>query len=175
MDGPGSYECPGCTPVFSRPTGSQNAWEDVCQVWLTPAYVASVFKPLRTNFKLCCAGSAVYSDELKDALRSAVDAAMGPKEDITLAGPVRNANGNWSGGLLMERGDDRCKPVKAGTRCYTIANSYQTPKEMWSPMAQSKVNGAIDEGNLLRRNLILVRLLFFLLILLGFPRLIFLN
>ncbi|KAJ7892119.1 hypothetical protein B0H14DRAFT_2200228, partial [Mycena olivaceomarginata] len=80
---------------------------------------------------------------------------MGPVEEITLNGPVRDKDGNWSGGILMERGDDRCKPVKEGTRCHTIANSYQAPRELWSPMAQSKVNGSFDAGNLLRKNLIL--------------------
>ncbi|KAJ6467225.1 hypothetical protein DFH09DRAFT_1111991 [Mycena vulgaris] len=131
----GSYELPGGTPVFSRGKGSQNAWDDVCQGWLTPA--------------------SAFPQTVKDNLRAAVDAAMGPKELITLTPPVRDEHGNWTGGLAMERGDDRCKPVKSGTRCYTIANSYQSPREMWSPMAQSKVNGSIDAGNLLRKNLIL--------------------
>ncbi|KAJ7938873.1 hypothetical protein B0H13DRAFT_1467210, partial [Mycena leptocephala] len=80
---------------------------------------------------------------------------MGPSEQISLEPPVRHEDGTWTGGLAMERGDDRCKAVKEGTRCYTIANSYQSPREMWSPMAQSKVNGAIDAGNVIRRDLIL--------------------
>ncbi|KAJ7501342.1 hypothetical protein B0H11DRAFT_1908212 [Mycena galericulata] len=135
LDDQGSFEIPADTPVFSREKDSVNAWDDVCHGWFTPA--------------------AAYSNELKDNLRAAVDAAMGPTELITLAGPVRDKDGHWSGGLAMERGDDRCKPVKEGTRCYTIANSYQAPKEMWSPMALSKVNGSLDDGNVIRRNLIL--------------------
>ncbi|KAJ6526008.1 hypothetical protein B0H19DRAFT_908759, partial [Mycena capillaripes] len=80
---------------------------------------------------------------------------MGPEELITLKPPVRDQDGNWTGGLLVERGDDRWKPVKEGTRCYTGANSYQAPRALWSPMAQAKVNGAISEANLIRKNLIL--------------------
>ncbi|KAJ7652174.1 hypothetical protein DFH06DRAFT_1134695 [Mycena polygramma] len=121
----GWYELPAFTPLFSRGEGSVNAWDDACQGWFT----------------------AVIDWD-------AVDTAIGDPKLVTLKPPVRDTNGNWTGGLAMERGDDRCKPVKEGTRCYTIANSYPSPRELWSPIAQSKVNGAIDEGNLIRKNLI---------------------
>ncbi|KAJ7245189.1 hypothetical protein B0H12DRAFT_1235908 [Mycena haematopus] len=131
----GWFELPPDTPVFSREKGGKNAWDDACQTWLTPAEVIPV--------------------EVKEDLRQAVKDAMGPPELITRHAPVRDEHGNWSGGILMERGDDRCKPVKDGTRCYTVANSYQSPRELWSPAAGSKVNGSIGENNVIRCNLIL--------------------
>jgi hypothetical protein len=101
----------------------------------------------------------LISDEAKTNLRAATEAAMGPRELITLKPPVRNADGSWTGGLAIERGDGRCTPVKPNTRCYTIANSYQTQKGIWAPAQGSKVNGTFDENNLMRRNLNIVRLL----------------
>lgn len=80
---------------------------------------------------------------------------MGPPDLITLEPPVCDATGTYSGGLAIER-DDRCSPVKPGTRCYTIANSYQSQKGIWSPAQGSKVNGSFDENNLMRRNLNIV-------------------
>ncbi|KAJ7714586.1 hypothetical protein B0H16DRAFT_1807666 [Mycena metata] len=135
LDKKGSFELPPSTPLFSRGKGSINAWDDACQGWLTPA--------------------ECFPAQAKEDLRKAVEVAMGPKELITLGPPTRDADGNWTGGLAMERGDDRCKPVKAGTRCYTWVNSYQNPRETWSPMALAKVNGAINDSNLMRKNLIL--------------------
>lgn len=81
---------------------------------------------------------------------------MGPTESITLDPPVRHEDGTWTGGLAIERGDGRCKPVKDNTRCYTIANSYQSQKGIWAPAQTSKINGSFDENNLMRRNLNIV-------------------
>jgi hypothetical protein len=90
----------------------------------------------------------------KANLRLATDQAMGNKEDITLEPPFLKPDGTWTGGLAIERG---CQPVKQNTRCYTIANSFQSQRGTWAPTQGSKVNGAFDEDNLLRRNLNIVR------------------
>ncbi|KAJ6448468.1 hypothetical protein C8R45DRAFT_1115238 [Mycena sanguinolenta] len=129
----GSFELNKYMPVFSRKKGSRNAWDDACQLWLTPA--------------------EEFPTIVKEELRTAVLAAMGDPKLITRKGPVRGKDGNWTGGILMERADE-CKPVKPGTRCYTMVNSYQPPKELWSPTAGSKVNGSFSQNNLIRHNLI---------------------
>lgn len=95
-----------------------------------------------------------FSEELKQGLRTAVDQAMGPKEDITLDPPVCQADGTWTGGLAIERG---AKPVKANTRCYTLANSYQAPKSTWSPAVNAKINGSFDKKNIMTHDVIMVR------------------
>ncbi|KAJ7894233.1 hypothetical protein B0H14DRAFT_3657462 [Mycena olivaceomarginata] len=133
LDNLGFFEINKYMPVFSREKGSLNAWDDSCQLWLTPA--------------------EMIPEPVKNALRSTVEAAMGDPELITREAPVCSEDGSWTGGILLER-TDVCKAVKAGTRCYTLANSYQSPKEMWSPTAASKVNGSFSEHNLICQNLI---------------------
>ncbi|KAJ7934024.1 hypothetical protein B0H13DRAFT_2306049 [Mycena leptocephala] len=129
----GVIRVPEDTLVFSRATGSTDARNDALQAWLTPAHLIA------------------HTD--KANLLAATKAAMGPSELITLNPPVRDATGEWIGGLAIERGDGRCNPVKPDTRCYTIANSYQSQKGTWAPAQASKVNGSFDENNLMRRNL----------------------
>ena len=142
--------------VFSRQPGSTNALDDVLQGWLTPGCVCTSLICLSTLIAL----SNLIPQPIKDNLLAAANAAMGPSEDITLHPPVRASDGTWSGGLAIERGDS-CKPVKPGTRCYTLANSYQIQKGTWAPAQGSKVNGEFDEHNLMRRNLNIVRNDFF--------------
>lgn len=101
--------------------------------------------------------SAMIPQDAKDRLEEACNFAMGPTDEITPSAPTRNSDGEYTGGLAIERGDGRCDPVKPGTRCYTIANSYQTQRGTWAPAAASKVNGSFDENNLMRRKLNIVR------------------
>ncbi|KAJ6459368.1 hypothetical protein C8R47DRAFT_1226657 [Mycena vitilis] len=126
----GSLEVPEDMLIFARDIGSTDPTQDALQAWLTPA--------------------SMMSDDVKAALRDATDVAMGPDDSITLEPPELGADGVWKGGLAIERDSD---PVKTGTRCYTIANSHQSPKGIWSPAQGSKVNGSFDESNLMRRNL----------------------
>ncbi|KAJ7697017.1 hypothetical protein B0H17DRAFT_1197749 [Mycena rosella] len=133
LDALGLFEVPEDMLIFARNSASTDASSDALQAWLTPA--------------------RLVSQEARTQLQEAADAAMGPSESITLEAPVRDAEGNWSGGLAIERGDGRCKPVKEDTRCYTLANSYQSQKGIWSPAQTSKVNGSFDDNNLMRRNL----------------------
>ncbi|KAJ7264820.1 hypothetical protein C8J57DRAFT_1230586 [Mycena rebaudengoi] len=79
----------------------------------------------------------------------------GPTNEITPGPASVDDDGNWSGGLACERGDHRFHPVKKGLRCYTIANSFQSHKGIWSPVAHAKVNGSFGEHNLLQRNVTL--------------------
>ncbi|KAJ7638068.1 hypothetical protein B0H17DRAFT_1149274 [Mycena rosella] len=118
LDALGLFEVPEDMLIFARDSASTDASSDALQAWLTPA--------------------RLVSQEARTQLQEAADAAMGPSESITLEAPVRDAEGNWSGGLAIERGDGRCKPVKEDTRCYTLANSYQSQKGIWSPASQSQ-------------------------------------
>ncbi|KAJ7679693.1 hypothetical protein B0H17DRAFT_1206482 [Mycena rosella] len=133
LDALGRFEVPEDMLIFACDSASTDASSDALQAWLTPA--------------------CLVSQEARTQLQEAADAAMGPSESITLEAPVRDAEGNWSGGLAIERGDGRCKPVKKDTRCYTLANSYQSQKGIWSPAQTSKVNDSFDDNNLMRRNL----------------------
>ncbi|KAF8188859.1 hypothetical protein K438DRAFT_2145867 [Mycena galopus ATCC 62051] len=129
----GLLQAPQNILFFARALGNPDGRQDALQAWQTAAEMVDA--------------------HAKDQLRAAADAAMGPSELITLEPPVRREDGTWTGGLAIERGDGHCKPVKTGTRCYTIANSYQNQKKIWGPAQGSKVNGAFDDNNLLRRNL----------------------
>ncbi|KAJ7127687.1 hypothetical protein C8R44DRAFT_873501 [Mycena epipterygia] len=134
LEAQGSFGMPndiGPVCIFSRGIGSQNAWDDACQGWFIP--------------------SESFPQELKTNLKTAVEKAMGPSELITLEPPVCNTDGTWKGGLAFEHG---AKPVKPDTRCYTLANSYQAPKETWSPAANAKINGTFNANNLLYQELI---------------------
>ncbi|KAJ7265824.1 hypothetical protein C8J57DRAFT_1620987 [Mycena rebaudengoi] len=123
------------TPMFSRAEGSTDPWKDVYLGVLTPA--------------------SHFPQDVKDNLRAAVDAAMGPLEEISLERPTCDDDGNWSGGLAIERGEGGCNPVKPGCRCYTIANSYQSAKGVMAPVKEAKVVGGFSENNLMRRNITL--------------------
>ncbi|KAJ7875413.1 hypothetical protein B0H13DRAFT_2348154 [Mycena leptocephala] len=126
----GLLQVPEDTLIFARDVYSTNPRDDALQAWLTPA--------------------RLMDPTAKANLRHATDEAMGNKDNITLEPPVLKPDGTWTGGLAIERG---CEPVKQNTRCYTIANSFQSQRGTWAPTQGSKVNGAFDEDNLLRRNL----------------------
>ncbi|KAF8173421.1 hypothetical protein K438DRAFT_1772224 [Mycena galopus ATCC 62051] len=128
----GKFRVPLDTIFYCRALGNTDPTEDAPQNWHYPAS----FMP----------------EEAKAALRDAAKAVIGPLNAATLKAPVRKEDGTWEGGLAFER-NDACKPVKPGTRCYTIANSYQAARGTWSPAAASKINGSFNESNLLRRNL----------------------
>ncbi|KAK7017578.1 hypothetical protein R3P38DRAFT_3201050 [Favolaschia claudopus] len=86
---------------------SQDAWNNAVQCWITPV--------------------EKFDTADKAALRDAVEEVMGPSEGIEIGVPVQDAEGNWSGGIQLERGDNL---VKEDTQCYTLAyiRLQQTPR-----------------------------------------------
>ncbi|KAJ7235814.1 hypothetical protein C8J57DRAFT_1728458 [Mycena rebaudengoi] len=108
------------TPMFSRAEGSTDPWKDVYLGVLTPA--------------------SHFPQDVKDNLRAAVDAAMGPLEEISLERPTCDDDGNWSGGLAIERGEGGCNPSAKG---------------VMAPVKEAKVVGGFSENNLMRRNITL--------------------
>ncbi|KAJ7604060.1 hypothetical protein FB45DRAFT_958028 [Roridomyces roridus] len=117
------------TLVFGRAAETADPNMDVLLAWYTPA--------------------SFMDDAAKQQLLAATNAAMGDESEMTLSPPVFE-DGAWTGGLLIERGAD---PVEEGTRCYTIANSLQSQRDIWSPCADSKVCRTFSKDNELRRDL----------------------
>ncbi|KAJ7234860.1 hypothetical protein C8J57DRAFT_1531366 [Mycena rebaudengoi] len=135
LDALGLYHIEDDVLIFSREKGSTTAMDDVLCAFKTPANHVTV--------------------EDQQHLLAATKAMMGPTDEITPGPASVDDDGNWSGGLACERGDHRFHPVKKGLRCYTIANSFQSHKGIWSPVAHAKVNGSFGEHNLLQRNVTL--------------------
>ncbi|KAJ7635877.1 hypothetical protein B0H17DRAFT_1217245 [Mycena rosella] len=108
LDALGLFEVPEDMLIFARDSASTDASSDALQAWLTPA--------------------RLVSQEARTQLQEAADAAMGPSESITLEAPVRDAEGNWSGGLAIERGDG-------------VAEGYLVA------CADIEVNGSFDDNN----------------------------
>ncbi|KAF7350556.1 hypothetical protein MSAN_01615300 [Mycena sanguinolenta] len=128
----GRLRVPPDVMFFCRSKGCPDASQDAEAAWLYPA------------------SSMPEAD--KEALRKVAEAVIGPRESVSLQAPMHKDDGTWVGGLAFER-SDACKPVKHNTRCYTIANSYQTARGTWAPASSSKVCGSFDENNQMRHDL----------------------
>ena len=71
----------------------------------------------------------------------------------------RKSRDGYTGGIAFER-NDFAKPVKNGTRCYTLGNSAEGPTLLMAPNKGAKVMATSDEESLeMRRSLELVCLL----------------
>ncbi|KAJ7215911.1 hypothetical protein GGX14DRAFT_606870 [Mycena pura] len=125
----------GVLHFFARHRGSLNAYDDSLQGWFTP--------------------HEVFPAHLKANLHAAIEQAMGPEEHVTLNAPKRNNDGTLFGGIALERGGEgRSKPVKPGTRCYTMANSHETARQTWGPTVNAKVYESFDNFNKMTHDLI---------------------
>jgi hypothetical protein len=81
---------------------------------------------------------------------------LGPKERRSRAAPTK-ISGVYQGGTHFER-SDRANPVKPGTRCYTIGNTFEGPTKIMAPCKDGKMGGDGDmEALQLRSQLLKVR------------------
>jgi hypothetical protein len=93
---------------------------------------------------------------MKDDLVRVRDRCLGPKELRTRAAPTKIGQA-YHGGTHFER-SDRANPVKAGTRCYTIGNTFEGPTKIMAPCKDGKMGGDGDmEALQLRSQLLKVR------------------
>lgn len=90
--------------------------------------------------------------EMKTRLDAARNKALGPADQRTREVPEL-MNGIYTGGTAIER-SPRAKPVKEGTRCFTLASSYQPPNRVMSPCAPGKMLGNWDDNQFMRRDIL---------------------
>ena len=74
------------------------------------------------------------------------DDCLGPKE-LRTRGRSTKIGGVYQGGTRFER-SDRANPVKPGTRCYTIGNTFEGPTEIMGPCKDGKMSGDGDVESL---------------------------
>jgi len=102
--------------------------------------------------------SQLCSADLKEAIIECLDQYIGPAEEVSRSMPQKTRDG-YTSGIAFER-NDLAKPVKKGTRCYTIGNSAEGPTLIMVPNKGAKITGADDDVSLeMRKSLKLVRLL----------------
>jgi hypothetical protein len=78
------------------------------------------------------------------ALDDARDKFMGPEEEIT------------EDSVRFERLDSKPKPVKKGTRCWTLGTSLEPNTNIEAPCANGKVGGGVKEYNDISHDLVVV-------------------
>ena len=81
------------------------------------------------------------------------DKCLGPKELRTRAAPTKIGTA-YQGGTHFER-SERANPVKPGTRCYTIGNTFESPTKIMAPCKDGKMGGDGDMEALQLRNQLL--------------------
>ena len=79
---------------------------------------------------------------MMDDLIHVRDDCLGPKALRTRAGPTKIGTA-YQGGTHFER-SDRANPVKPGTRCYTLGNSFEGPTKIMGPCKDGKMGGDGD-------------------------------
>jgi hypothetical protein len=95
---------------------------------------------------------------MAEAITQARDRCIGPDEDVSRSMPMKSQN-RYTSGIAFER-NDLAKPVKKGTRCYTLGNSAEGPTLIMAPNKGAKAVATDDDESVeMRTNLELVRLL----------------
>jgi hypothetical protein len=97
--------------------------------------------------------SKIYPNKMKDDLIHVRDDCLGPKELRTRAGPTKLGQA-YHGGTRFER-SERANPVKPGTRCYTIGNTFEGPTKIMAPCKDGKMGGDGDTEALHMRSQLL--------------------
>lgn len=95
---------------------------------------------------------------MEEAIMKIRDLCIGLLEEVSHNKP-QESRGHYTGGIAFER-NKRAQPVKEGTRCYTIGNLAEGPTQIMAPNKGAKVVTSNDESLEMRRDLLLVRILF---------------
>lgn len=99
--------------------------------------------------------SDLCTADMKQAITECRDRCIGPPDEVSRSMP-QNSRAGYTGGIAFER-NNLAKPVKKGTRCYTIGNSAEGPTLLMAPNKGAKVMASEDDESLeMRRSLGLV-------------------
>ena len=143
--------------MFVRASIAPSSGEkDVAVAWKTGRCGQSSIVVLQTFiFKSL---SDLCTADMKQTITECRDRCIGPPEEVSRSMPRKSRDG-YTGGIAFER-NDFAKPVKNGTRCYTLGNSAEGPTLLMAPNKGAKVMATSDEESLeMRRSLELVCLL----------------
>lgn len=90
-----------------------------------------------------------------DALDKARVACLGEKDERTSDRSTKDENGEYTGGLEFERGDEE---NQAAHRVFTTGESYEYQSKKMAPAAPGKVHGGWPKVNQMRKDLLKVRI-----------------
>lgn len=133
-----------------------NGEKDVALAWKTGRY--GLYSIVANNTFIFESCSRLVTADMEEAITKIRDLCIGPLEEVSRDKP-QESRGHYTGGIAFER-NERAQPVKEGTRCYTIGNSAEGPTQIMAPNKGAKVVTSNDESLEMRRDLLLVRILF---------------
>jgi hypothetical protein len=81
----------------------------------------------------------VWGPELETQATEARKNAFGPLEEMSPSKPIRQLDGTYRGGLLVER-SDRAANVKDAPRAYTLGISYEVQPNLHGPAPGNKAD-----------------------------------
>lgn len=126
---------------------------------MTCTFVFTAFPPPVDSLKII--SRQLVPLELCERVYMAKNASLGPREERTKDMPTKD--GGWLGGLRLERlGKEAIGRVK-GTRCINGGLAFQEISGILSPsatnMADETTRDALDEYQMVKKNLAMVRVL----------------